>query len=368
MKTAEFFLRHGKTATLVLALTGTLSGLMGCGTPGAPLPPSLDLPQPVADLSAVREGNRVTLHWTMPRRNTDKLLLKGNVAVHLCRRITSVCESVGNSFTLAPASAGSFTEILPEALASGAIRPVSYYVELENRTGRSAGLSNAASVLAGAPPAPVEGLQGEVRKEGVALSWNQGPEAGVRLERTLLTPPSAKPKARQNLLSAPAEPVQQNLFVEAFEARGHRALDSAVQSGESYRYRAQRIVRMTIQGKTLELASEFSAPVQVEVRRIFPPAIPAALAAVAAIGEQGVAIDLSWQPDTESDLAGYIVYRREGEESWQRLTEKPSIAPAFHDAAVQPGHRYTYAVSAIGQTGLESKKSDPATETVPEKN
>ncbi len=50
--------------------------LPGCGTPGAPQPPSLNLPAPVEDLSAIRTGDQVALTWTMPRRNTDKTLLK----------------------------------------------------------------------------------------------------------------------------------------------------------------------------------------------------------------------------------------------------------------------------------------------------
>jgi len=50
--------------------------ITGCGTPGAPLPPSLKLPDPVTDLSAARTGNQVTLTWTMPKKNKDKLLLK----------------------------------------------------------------------------------------------------------------------------------------------------------------------------------------------------------------------------------------------------------------------------------------------------
>ncbi len=50
----------------------------GCGMPGAPLPPSLNLPDRVGDLSAVRTGGQVALTWTMPTKNTDKMLLKGN--------------------------------------------------------------------------------------------------------------------------------------------------------------------------------------------------------------------------------------------------------------------------------------------------
>ena len=43
------------------AALGILSIISGCGTPGAPMPPSLKLPDPVTDLSALRTGNQVSL-------------------------------------------------------------------------------------------------------------------------------------------------------------------------------------------------------------------------------------------------------------------------------------------------------------------
>ena len=121
-------------------------------------------------------------------------------------------------------------------------------------------------------------------------------------------------------------------------------------------------------GKTFELAGELSGPVRVEAQDIFPPEPPAGLAAVATTGETGAqtAIDLSWQPVTDTDLAGYAVYRREGEAAWQRISpSEPLTPPAFHDTQVQPGHTYRYAVSAIDQGGHESARSAEAVETVP---
>ncbi len=89
---------------------------------------------------------------------------------------------------LAPASEGSFSEILPDALTTGAARNLTYFVELKNRKGRSAGLSNPATVLAGEAPAPVTGLAAEVRKDGVVLRWNPADAgAAVRLRRKRLT-------------------------------------------------------------------------------------------------------------------------------------------------------------------------------------
>jgi len=341
--------------------------LAGCGTPGAPMPPSLNLPDPVSDLAVVRIGDMVTLQWTMPRRNTDKLLLKSDVDVRVCRREgTGTCDAAGPDLKLAPGSAGSFHETLPAKLLAGSPRPLTYFVELKNDHGRSAGMSNGAEVLAGATPAPVEGLAAEVRKDGVVLRWTPGsPGQPVRLERRLLTPQPANQK--QGPFTPPPQPVKQDLLVDADPQYG-RAIDKQIQVDNTYEYRAQRIVRIAVGGKTLELDSSFTLPLRVDVRDIFPPAIPAGLAAVATTGESngGNAIDLSWQPDTEADLVGYIVYRREDGQTWQRISPaQPVLSPAFHDAHVTPGHTYYYAVSAIDQSGHESARSTEAAETVP---
>jgi len=58
-----------------LLAVSTAAYVTGCGTPGAPLPPSLKLPDPVTNLAAVRTGNQVLLTWTMPKKNTDKMLI-----------------------------------------------------------------------------------------------------------------------------------------------------------------------------------------------------------------------------------------------------------------------------------------------------
>jgi hypothetical protein len=346
-----------------------LAVLSGCGTPGAPLPPSLNLPEPVTDLVAQRTGNEVSLTWTMTKKNTDKILMKNSVSVWICRKeAAGKCEDASSGkLMLAPGAAGTFTETLPANLASGAPRALSYYVELKNRDGRSAGLSNSAVVLAGAPPSPLTGITIEVRKAGVVLQWTPDSEGvPVRLHRKLLTPPRAKPQ-HQGLLTAPPEPLEQNLLVEDGSKTG-RAIDKNIRFGETYEYRAQRVSRVTIDGKTLELDGQLSQPVRVEARDLFPPAVPTGLVSVAIAAENGVepAIDLSWQPDAESDIAGYVVYRREGDAEWQRVSpQRPMVAPAFHDPQVERGHTYRYAVSAVDRDGHESARSMETLETVP---
>ncbi len=351
-------------AAIALAICAALA-LAGCGTPGAPLPPSLNLANPVTNLDAERAGDTITLTWTMPRRNTDKMILNAPLQARVCRREgAGACETAGE-LTLAPIALGTFTETLPAALASGAPRPLRYFVEVKNRKGRSAGLSNAAVVLAGQAPAPVTELNAEVRKDGIVLRWKPvDPNDSVRLERTLENPPQAH--AHSGPLAPPAEPVHETLGVSSDEGK---ALDPGTAFGRIYEYRAQRIARVDVDGKTLELAGGLSAAVRIEALDVFSPAVPAGLAAVAnppANGEPA-SIDLSWQPNSEPDLAGYYIYRREAETPWQRISgSQPAPAPAFHDPSVQPGHTYIYGVSAVDQTGHESGRSASAQETVPQ--
>src|SRR5690348_11373365 len=60
---------------------------IACGTPGAPQPPSLQLPRPVDDLAGERKGTRVLLAWTAPTQTTDKQNLRRPGATRVCRAI-----------------------------------------------------------------------------------------------------------------------------------------------------------------------------------------------------------------------------------------------------------------------------------------
>jgi hypothetical protein len=362
-----------KFAVVALAVAGLAAGflLAGCGTPGAPQAPSLNLPGRVTSLTATRTGNEVSLTWTMPKKNTDKLLLKGNIPVRVCRKegAGGACETTTATLFLAPGAEGTLTETLRPALASGAARPLTYFVELTNKNGRSAGLSNAAVVVAGEAPAALAGVAAQVRKGGIVLRWT--PVSGddsIRLHRKLLAAaPEAKSKTQAGPFAAQPEPAEQNLLVEAGAAAG-RVLDKDIRFGQTYEYRAQRVVRLTVDGQKLELAGPLSAPLRVEALDVFPPAVPTGLAAVANEASSGSepSIDLSWQPGTDSDLAGYAVYRRENGGAWQRISPaQPLVPPAFRDSHVQSGHTYGYAVSAIDQGGHESARSVEAEETVP---
>ena len=368
----------------LLALAASMAAataFTGCGTPGAPLPPSLKLPDPVTNLSAVRTGDQVALIWTMPRKNTDKLLIKDNIPVQVCRKEASgPCQPVQANLFFAPDAKATFTETLPASLASGAPRPFTYFVDLLSPRGRSAGPSNGAQVLAGEAPASVTGFSAQLRKDGAVLRWNPessaSPNTVIRLHRKLITlspegGSATKPNAEQGLLAPPREPDEQSLLVDSPgdpDRTPDRTIDKTIRFGQTYEYRAQRVARITIDGQTVELAGPLSEPIRIEAIDTFPPAIPTGLAAVAtaANSSTGPSIDLSWIPVTEADLSGYAVYRREGDGSWSRISPlQPVVGPGFHDPNVQPGHAYRYAVTAIDQLGHDSARSEEAEETVP---
>lgn len=358
-----------------LAAAVSLGGalvLTGCGLQAAPEPPSLDLPNPVVDLQAVRTGDQVALTWTMPKRTTDKVLLTDNIAVSICRKDADAACAPAGSLELPPGKPGSFAEALPVALASGSPRPLTYYVELKIHKHRSAGPSNPAVVLAGQAPPPVVGLAATVVKSGVVLHWQAAAEStpsAVRLERKLLSAPPLKHNTGE-LLPPTQAPTVENLLVaaDAQPAPPDRALDKTIQFGQLYQYRAQRVQRVQSGDKTLELDGPFSEPISVNAQDIFPPAVPTGLAAVANAPAAGTpaSIDLSWQPDADPDLAGYAVYRREGTGEWQRISPaQPTPGPAFRDANVLPGHTYLYSVTAISRNGHASARSAETSESVP---
>jgi hypothetical protein len=292
----------------------------------------------------------------------------------------SGCQKAGE-VSLEPGVAGTFRDALPAALQAGTPRLMTYFVELRNTKGRSAGLSNGATVLAGTAPGEVAGLKAELRPEGVALHWSgTGTGAGtsaIRLHRRLLTPQARKPAEKGALTPAP-ELVLQDLLVDppaSGQTTALGAVDTTARVGETYEYTAQRVEQVKIDGKTIELSGPLSAAVKIERVDIFPPAAPSSLAAVFVAadangqqkGAQAGSIDLSWQPNVETDLAGYVVYRAEDGGAWKRVSPaQPVTSPDWRDMSVEAGHSYRYAVSAVDLTGHESKRSEEATESVPQ--
>jgi hypothetical protein len=354
-----------RAAAAVLALP--LLMMASCGTPAAPQSPSLKLPEPVVDLAAVRSGNEeVRLTWTMPKRTTDKVILKGDQDAHLCRRVeTGPCETAAD-LRLVPDAPAHFVDHLPAAHTSGPPKLMTYSVELRNHAGHNAGPSNPAYTAAGAAPPRVEYLSAAAQAEGVLLRWQPvSGEVLLRIHRELVTKPGA-PKRSETSGSPIPPPVSQEQTLEVTGNDQGRALDRDAALGHTWRYTVQRVEKLTIGGHAFEIMSTPSDSVTIDARDTFPPRTPEGLEAIA--DPEAHAIDLAWAPNTEPDLAGYIVYRRDTASNAPvvRISPPGEVAPSFRDANVRFGHRYAYSISAVDRDGNESPRSAETEESLPQ--
>jgi hypothetical protein len=118
------------------------------------------------------------------------------------------------------------------------------------------------------------------------------------------------------------------------------ALPGAVRYGEE-RCFVVRAVDMVAGMVTVGRASQPQCVTPVDT---FPPAAPKQLAAIAGVG----VINLIWEPNTEPDLAGYIVLRGTAPGgTLQALTPTPIRETTYRDQTATPGVLYVYAVVAV---------------------
>ena len=76
-------------------------------------------------------------------------------------------------------------------------------------------------------------------------------------------------------------------------------------------------------------------------------------------------MDLVWSPNSEADLAGYDIFRREEGGQPLKLNLEPVKTPAYRDTNVQSGKQYFYSVSAVDERNNESARSEEASEQIP---
>ena len=337
--------------------------LIGCGSPGEPLPPSLELARPVSDLRAVRKGNTVTLSWTAPTSTTDRHNIRHPGPTEVCRA-SGTLEQCGEPIAnLASTKAHDkdVSRTYTDTLSSFSPHPEArfvYAIEVLNSYGKTAGFSNQVEVPA-APtlPAPPD-LKAELRSDGVHLSWSPAtdvPESsGVRFIYRLYR----RETNTNNQVVAGEVPVQPDV--------SPSLADSSIEWENTYDYRIGVATLLAQEnGGTRQVEGDESPTVTIVAHDVFPPATPSGLQAVFSGPGQKPFIDLVWGPVTDADLAGYNVYRANTGGEATKLNPVPVKAPAFRDNQVLPGHEYRYSVSAVDLRGNESPRSVQAEQNVP---
>jgi len=196
------------------------------------------------------------------------------------------------------------------------------------------------SLLAGdiTPPSIPTGLiaqPGDVGDTRVELTWNSNSEPDL---------------AGYNLYRSQNDINYSKINAGLITATGYT--DNSVTAGTTYYY---KLSALDIGDNESSLTGSQSAtPTNV------PPDVPTGLSALA--GNQKV--DLVWNPNAESDLAGYNLYRSQDTVNYTKISPGIIIAEDYSDTNVVDGNTYYYKLTAEDSVGLESLQTTPAAATV----
>lgn len=234
------------------------------------------------------------------------------------------------------------------------------------RGGRVAAISNPASIpLAATPPAP-PAPQVAYTADAFTLKWQ--PPAGIRMpiQRPVTESRQSEGwlRARPALPSVPphafaiyelpgpdAEPSEARLVTPVPVSPTDPVFtDRRLQFGQQRCYALRTI--QAFPSATLE--SPLSPAACATPKDTFAPAAPANLSSV---GSEG-GVSLIWEPNTESDLAGYLVLRGEPGQPLEPITATPIKETTYRDTTMQVNVVYLYAVVAIDGNGNRSAESN----------
>jgi hypothetical protein len=335
-------------ARIVRSLTlAALIALTGCGVPGEPLPPLLEIPAAVEDLAVTQVGAQLELEWSRPRLTTEGTRPQrlNRIEIYATFDSAGAAVEVPNGADLVeaislrdvPETADRMKHMITlEASRIGAHVVVG--LKAINDHGRDAGFSNVVRMPIVDIPRPPTNLEGELTERAVRLRWTA---------------------AAQSVFGGAARPVDgYQVFRREAAAPGAGSMIGEVQATEfedtvfafdrTYVYEVRAFVRRD--GATA--VTPLSGHAEIAAIDRFPPRAPDGVRAVAGPG----AVEISWSPSEEEDLAGYYVYRSEGGE-FKRVNEELVRIPVFRDAAVRPGIEYRYEVRAMDRKGNESTPS-----------
>ena len=347
-------IRFGTATVIPLALA-----LSSCGIQGPIRPPRVERPEAVKDLKAAQTGLNFILTFTLPRLATDGERLTKPVSVEIFRWTGATLGAKAprgaapwkklNAAELATDMRGNQVRIRLSVSASelAARAGTAYSFQVATLThgfrGRQmvSALSNIArQTLIDVTPPPAE-LKVRATRNALILSW---PPPLATL--------SGKPAANLTGYKVyTSETGAVGSFALAGESVEPNFRFSDFRFGKTYYFK----VRAMFSAAGSKSESAASRVASVTPRNIYPPSPPVGLSAIYAAN----AVELIWQANSEPNLAGYNVYRREPGAAFVRLNKSVLRAPVFRDATVVPGRKYYYVVTAQDLTGNESALSSP---------
>ncbi len=310
--------------------------LTGCGYVGDPLPPLRNIPGSIADVAAVQRGERLIVQFTPPTLTTEGMPVPTPLRIDLRVGVAA------NPFT--HEGWASQAKQIPEAgvkdgitryeipSAEWAGREVTIAARTIGPNRKDSGWSNFVNLEIVPAPEKPAGVRPQATPKGVRLTWRGSPGRYHVFRR-------AGDEKEYRLAASPEQP---------------EWVDEGAETGKTYSYLVQRIVPAG--AKTAE--SDLSDPATITVKDTFPPSAPTGLRAVAATSS----IELTWERNTEADLAGYRIYRSVGDGPFEKVGD--AAVPAYSDRAVEAGKPYRYRVSAVDVSGNESERSTDIAVTI----
>ena len=319
--------------------------IVSCGKKGAPLPPLIRIPARVVDLNGVQVGERVRLNFTLPAENIDGTKPAEIAGIALLRKIEG---SDKEAKEIKSITIGEMTNILinnklsiyddniPKELIKLRAE-VRYYVVMNSKKNRNAGLSNEAVVkMSNALKRPV-GLKYNVRENIVEILWDYNKEKDHGIKFVV-----CKGNNRDDLLSY-------TCIDEAIEETRYE--DTDVVEGKRVYYYVKAV------DKERKKESEVSDILEVEYRDIFGPSVPSGVLFL--INDEGVI--LNWNPVESDDLEGYRIYKRaSGDKDFVLITVEPLKVLTYRDKDVVDGNVYEYYITSVDDATPcnESKPSE----------
>jgi hypothetical protein len=296
--------------------------LSACGKEAAPLPPFIRIPEAVKDLKAVQAGHTLILTWTNPAKNIDSSAAT-NLAHVQIRSDGAPIATLGVSAPGQPQSHSISLGSVPDDRRT-------FTVVVDTTQGKRSGVSNAVSITPVEVPGKVSGLHAIVDQRRIMLQWSKPVDHPELADGYIVT--------RTDM---PSEP--QVVSETDYE-------DNQYQPGKVVTYEVTAIRRLaenTVPGIGPEALT-------VSIEDQTPPQVPAGLDVVRS--ETGAY--LTWNPNSETDLAGYRIFRSDRVNGdFRPISDHVISTNAFFDPSYRSGQYYR--VSAIDEFGNESAMSDP---------